>query len=51
LAAWCPVPADEPVRPVGVEATPRQGSRTPKYPILTDGDEAGFAELTPEQQE
>jgi hypothetical protein len=28
-----------------------QGSRTAKYPILIYGDEAGFAELTPEQQE
>jgi hypothetical protein len=28
-----------------------QGSRTAKYPILIYGDEAGFAELMPEQQE
>jgi hypothetical protein len=28
-----------------------QGSRTAKYPILIYGDEAGFAELMPDQQE
>jgi hypothetical protein len=28
-----------------------QGSHLAKYPILIYGDEAGFAELTPEQQD